>query len=146
MTDKKDPLFVHLNSMIDKETRAKLSLLAKVRGVELDALIRGQLKALADSITMEHLCFEEDIKMNVEAPAIKPAPTKKKKADKPARPRTYRKRKYRRPCPICQEKQYGQGMVSHVRSCAAKLGIEYLGWEEWRRKEYLQKYPVLKDI
>tara|TARA_Y100001963_G_C6724202_1_gene420626 strand:+ start:620 stop:1015 length:396 start_codon:yes stop_codon:yes gene_type:complete len=122
----KDPLFIHLNSMIDNDTRMKLNLLATVRGVRLDALVREQLKRVANEMTVEDLCLEVE---------TAPEPVKRA-ARKRAPKRKYKKRKNRRHCPVCNELQYGQGMVSHVRSCAQKHGVQYLGWEEKHRLDY----------
>ena len=122
----KDPLFIHLSSMIDNDTRMKLTLLATVRGVRLDALVREQLKRLANEMTVEDLCLEVE---------TAPEPIKKAIKNRKAK-RKYRKRKHRRHCPVCNELQYGQGMVSHVRSCALKHGVKYLGWEESFRLDY----------
>ena len=120
MSESKDPLFIHLNSMIDNDTRMKLQLLATVRGVKLDKLVREQLMRMAEEITVEDLCLEVETAPPVErAAASTPTPVKKRA--------TYTKHTKRRSCPVCGKRCWPQGLRVHVMSCCTKRGIEFIG-------------------
>lgn len=134
MSESKDPLLASLSSMIDNDTRMKLQLLATVRGVRLDVLVREQLGRMADEITVEDLCLEVETAppLAKAEKAVPPYSEPRKKA------RKYRKHTNRKSCPVCGKRCWPQGMRVHVMSCCKKQGIEYLGWGQELRGDYGQ--------
>ena len=92
MNKTKDPNSYLL--FLSGEARLKLELLAKVRGVSLDKLVKTELERLASGITVEELALEL---------ATKPDPakrtTKRRKAKTSTTKRKSTKRPYRKPSP-----------------------------------------------